>query len=98
MYLVYHPDVEPHPWQVFIAYQILCALACSFVLFQNRLLPFLNRVGLMFILGGVFVTVVVCVAMTKNRASSSAVWKDFQNQTGYSSNGFAFLMGMLNGA
>src|SRR5438876_99917 len=98
MYLVFHPEVQPHPYQIFIAYEIVCALACSFVLFQNRLLPFLNRVGLTFILCGVFVTIVVCVAMTKDRAPRSAVWSDFQNQTGYSSNGFAFIMGMLNGA
>lgn len=31
-------------------------------------------------------------------ASSSFVWADWSNQTGYSSNGFVFLAGMLNGA
>jgi choline transport protein len=98
MYLVYHPEVEPHPWQVFIAYEIACILACSFVLFQNRLLPFLNRIGLMLILGGVFVTIVVCVAMTKQRAPREAVWSRFTDGTGYGNNGFVFLMGMLNGA
>ncbi|KAI9776976.1 MAG: hypothetical protein M1839_009120 [Geoglossum umbratile] len=98
MYLVYHPEVEPHPWQVFIAYEIACVLACCFVLFQNRLLPFLNRIGLMLILGGVFVTIVVCVAMTKQRAPREVVWSRFTDGTGYGNNGFVFLMGMLNGA
>lgn len=31
-------------------------------------------------------------------ASNSFVWTDFNNLTGYSSNGFVFLAGMLNGA
>jgi choline transport protein len=31
-------------------------------------------------------------------ASSSFVWADWSNQTGYTSNGFVFLAGMLNGA
>ncbi|KAL9624309.1 MAG: hypothetical protein Q9160_001556 [Pyrenula sp. 1 TL-2023] len=31
-------------------------------------------------------------------ASHSAVWTEWQNATGWSSNGFVFLAGMLNGA
>ena len=31
-------------------------------------------------------------------ASSTKVWATWDNQTGYKSDGFAFLLGMLNGA
>lgn len=31
-------------------------------------------------------------------ASSKSIWADWSNQTGYASNGFVFLAGMLNGA
>jgi len=31
-------------------------------------------------------------------ASTAFVWRDWQNQTGYTSDGFVFLAGMLNGA
>lgn len=31
-------------------------------------------------------------------ASNSFVWKDWQNDTGWSSNGFVFCLGMLNAA
>jgi len=31
-------------------------------------------------------------------ATNDFVWRDWQNGTGYSSNGFAFVLGMLNGA
>lgn len=44
------------------------------------------------------VTVAVLAAMPKTHATSAFVWKDFTNDTGYSSNGVAFLTGVLNGA
>ena len=46
-------------------------------------------------------TVLVCAIMPKVNgtpyASNDFVWKDWNNQTGWSSNGFVFLAGMLNG-
>lgn len=44
----------------------------------------------------------VCAIMPsttgEGHASSSNVWSDWDNETGYTSNGFVFLAGMLNGA
>lgn len=48
------------------------------------------------IVGG-FVTIVVLAAMPDRHASSSFVWKDFENITGWG-DGVAFLTGVLNGA
>ena len=67
------------------------------------MLPAFNNAGLFFILGGVFITVVVCAVMpgTGGRpphATPAFVFKDWTADIGYSSNGFVFLMGMLNGA
>jgi amino acid transporter len=58
----------------------------------------LQKVGLVLILGGCFTTIVVTAAMPDQHATSSSVWRDWINSTGYGSNGFVFLMGMLNGA
>ena len=62
----------------------------------------INRLGSFLILGGLFVTIVVCAVMPsktgKGYASNAFVWKDWNNDTGYTSNGFVFLAGMLNGA
>lgn len=98
MYLAFHPNVEQHAWQVFIAYELVTWLVVAIVLFQNRLLPLYNRLGLVLILGGFLVTIIVCVSMTDERASNRSVWATFDNQTGWSSNGLVFIMGMLNGA
>ena len=63
----------------------------------------LNNVVLFLMLSGCFITVVVCAAMpgTGERpphASPAFVFKNWTADIGYSSNGFVFLMGMLNGA
>jgi amino acid transporter len=62
----------------------------------------INNVGLFFILVGVLITILVCVIMPHQTgsayASSSFIWTEWSNQTGYTSNGFVFMAGMLNGA
>jgi len=102
MYGIHHPEYIPQRWHVFIAYLIGSSMCCSIVLFANRALPWVNNIGLVFILGGVLVTILVCAiephVTGSGYASSSFVWADWSNQTGYTSNGFVFLAGMLNGA
>jgi choline transport protein len=102
MYGIYRPDYVPERWHIFIAYLITTWICCSTVLFANRALPMVNNIGLFFIIAGVFITIVVCAIMPHQTgsgyASSSFVWADWSNQTGYNSDGFVFLTGMLNGA
>lgn len=103
MYATYHSEFQAKSWHVFVSYLIVTWCCCCIVLFANRVLPALNNFGLYFILGGVFTTIVVCAAVpgTGGRpphASPAFVFKDWSADTGYSSNGFVFLMGMLNGA
>ena len=61
----------------------------------------IEQLSLILVVGGVFVTVLVCAIMPKVNgtpyASNDFVWKDWSNQTGWSSNGFVFVAGMLNG-
>ncbi len=102
MYTVYHPEYSAQRWHIFIGYLITTWTCCSVVLFANRALPMVNKIGLIFILGGVLVTIVVCAVMPHvngdHYATSSFVWSEWFNSTGYSSRGFVFLAGMLNGA
>ncbi|KAB8298028.1 hypothetical protein EYC80_001800 [Monilinia laxa] len=100
MYGLYHPDYVVARWHIFIGYIIITWIACSIVLFANRVLPLINNVGLAFILGGVFITIIVCAVMPSGtgHATHAFVWADWANGTGYSANGFVFLAGMLNGA
>lgn len=101
-YDLYHPGTNLQRWQVYVCFLILCWLTCCVVMFADWALPAINRIGSFLILGGWFVTVIVCATMPsatgKGHASNDFVWSKWQNNTGYGSNGFCFLLGMLNGA
>jgi amino acid transporter len=98
MYGLFHQNYVYERWQVYVTYLLVTWLCCSVVLFANRALPYINQFGLFFILAGVLITIIVCAAMPDKHASTGFVWRDWVNSTGYGSDGFVFLMGMLNGA
>ncbi len=93
---------EFHQWHVLVAYVITTWMCCGVVLFGNKILPQLNTLGMFLSVGGVVVTLLVCAIMPSVTGSGyntgSFVWKDFDNETGWTSDGFVFLSGMLNGA
>jgi choline transport protein len=102
MYGLFHEGYAYERWQVFIVYLTITWLSAFIVMYMNRTLPTITKIGLFFILAGVSITILVCAIMPsktgKGYASNSFVWRDWQNQTGWSSNGFVFAAGMLNGA
>ena len=102
MYAVFRPDFVVLQWHVFVSFLAVTWISCFLVLFANRLMPLFESLGGLFTLVGVFITIIVCAAMPHVKgqayATNSFVWKDWVNSTGYSSNGFVFLLGMLNGA
>ena len=98
MYAAFHPAFVTHRWHVFVAYMIVNWLSCFCVLFANWILPLLEQGGAFLIVAGVLITIIVCAAMPPVHATNAFVWSEWTNSTGYSSNGFVFLLGMLNGA
>ncbi|KAL8970102.1 MAG: hypothetical protein Q9197_003993 [Variospora fuerteventurae] len=102
MYAAFHPDFVALQWHVFVSFLVITWLSCAIALFANRLLPLFESLGGFFTVSGVFITIVVCAAMPTvkgtGHASNNFVWSDWVNTTGYSSDGFVFLLGMLNGA
>ena len=97
MWAVSHEEYEFQPWHAYIVYVVILWAATAFVVWGNRFIPRLQKVGLFVVLAGLLTTVVVVAAMPKSHASSSFVWKDFENETGWN-DGVAFLSGVLNGA
>jgi choline transport protein len=97
MYVVFHPDFVVEAWHTYVTFILLTIICSSFCIFFNHLIPKLQNLGLFFVLGGGLITIIVVAAMPKKHASSSFVWKDWENTTGWS-NGVAFLTGVLNGA
>lgn len=102
MYAAFHPALVVQRWHVFVSYLICTWICCATVLLANRALPILGTLGIYFVVVGVGITIVVCAVMPHVNgtpyASNASVWADWDNRTGYSSDGFVFLAGMLNGA
>lgn len=89
-YGLYHPEYQPQRWHVLVCYLIISWVCCFTVMFGQRALPLISRLGSFFIVAGLLVNIIVCAIMPGQ--------KEWQNMTGYSSDGFTFLAGMLNGA
>ena len=102
-YALQHPSYTSQPWHVFVAYILTTWIATAVVCLFNSFMPYLTKIGIFFLLGGYFITVVVCAVMPtlngrQGHASSSFVWRDWEAEgLGYP-NGFVFVAGMLNGA
>ncbi|KAL8830799.1 MAG: hypothetical protein Q9191_001229 [Dirinaria sp. TL-2023a] len=60
-----------------------------------------SSIGGSTVVAGVLITIIVCAVMpyvnSQPYASSSTIWSKWDNQTGYSSDGLVFVLGMLNG-
>lgn len=97
LYVVFHPDFLVQPWHTYVAFVCITWAACFTCIFGNRLLPAMQSAGLVLIIVGGIVTIIVVSAMPKQHATSAFVWKDWNNETGWSG-GVAFLTGVLNGA
>ncbi|KAI9889102.1 MAG: hypothetical protein M1814_005826 [Vezdaea aestivalis] len=99
MYLLRHPTVEWHPYQVFIAYQLCNWTCCAIVCTCNRWLPLINQISFYITMLGLFISILTLALMPRGRhASSTDVWVTFSNNTGGWSNGLCFMTGLLNAA
>jgi len=62
MYGVTHPDFTAKQWHVFVTYLASTWIACLTVCFFNNAMPYLNQVGIFFILAGFLITIIVVYA------------------------------------
>ncbi|SCO47912.1 uncharacterized protein FFMR_08884 [Fusarium fujikuroi] len=82
-------------WRLFVAYMIV-AIACWLVnLFGLRGIPTLENIGCWATAIG-FVAFSVLLLVKAPKASASFVFVETSNRTGYSSTGFAVLLGLMN--
>ncbi|KAK4630824.1 Choline transport protein [Fulvia fulva] len=102
MWSVYHPAYVPQRWHIFMCYLEIIWIDNAIVCFgQKRIAQFANVSGVACLTLFVVCTLTVAIMPSQTGygyASNSFVWGDFQNLTGWSSNGLVFAMGMLNGA
>lgn len=103
-YALSHDGFVAKNWHMFVCYLIISFGTCFIVMFGQRTLATISRIGSFLMIGDFFVVIIVCATMPGTRkngpgyAPSALVWSEWDNRTGYSSQGFTFLAGMLNGA
>jgi amino acid transporter len=101
-YTLYHPGFVASDWQVFIIVVVIAWTNCAVLLFANRHVSIINMVFFVVVFLGWIISFITLAVMAgtggRKHATSSFVWKEWLNETGYTSNGLVFLTGMLNGA
>lgn len=90
------PNMEAKRWQIFVAYEIV-NLALIPVNVWEKPLARLSQSFLWVSLLGFFVSIVVVLAVSlPNYNSAHFVFVEFENGTGWSSAGIAFIVGLIN--
>lgn len=101
LYSLYHHDFVPSNYQFFLAYLGVTWSSCAIVLFGQRALTHIANTCAISCLVIWFISLMIVAIMPSTKsgyASNHFVWGEWNNQTGYSSNGLVFCLGMLNGA
>lgn len=96
MYALFRPTFVVHKWQVFVTYEIFNVVMLLFNIY-DRPLPhiFLGTLGIS--IASFIIVIVTVLAMHKGDFQSAKfVFVEFNNQTGWSSSGIAFIVGLIN--
>lgn len=91
-----HPEHETKSWQTFVVYQLVNVILVLFNCY-GKYLPYIANAALytsLFSYCAITITVLVCAR--GNYASPSFVFTDFENNTGWTTSGIAFIVGLVN--
>lgn len=92
-----NPTFEPKPWQRFLLYIAIGAIAFSYNLFANRFLSHLNKYNMFFTLAGFIISLIVILACAApDFQSAKFVFGGFINESGWP-DGWAWQLGLLQG-
>ncbi|CDM36780.1 hypothetical protein DTO013E5_2893 [Penicillium roqueforti] len=94
--VAWYPDYDPKQWHAYLIYVCLIWLAAAINILMANWIPLYNK--LMFVLAVLTLTstTIVLFVVTKDHASGSAIFTDTTNRTGWSSDGFAFMLAVAN--
>ncbi|ODV65056.1 amino acid transporter [Hyphopichia burtonii NRRL Y-1933] len=82
-------------WHYYLIYAAFVLTACAVNAFAVNCLPVLTYVSAAIINAGTLYILITLLVRTPNKQSNQVVWKDFINESGWSSNGVAFFLGLL---
>jgi len=95
---LYHPEYEPQNWQQFLLYIGFILAAFIINVFLTRILPYITQTAFIWSLAGfAIICITVLSTASPDYQSGQFVYGEFVNGTGWP-NGFAWLLGLLQGA
>lgn len=92
---VYNPGYVPQNWHYYLIYVSLTTVGWAINVFGIALLPIINYVLVFVINGGTLFIVVTLLVKSNPKRSIEYVFLKIQNDTGWSSNGLVFFLGLL---
>ncbi|KAI9863205.1 MAG: hypothetical protein M1813_004025 [Trichoglossum hirsutum] len=90
-----HPDLVIKPWMVFVGYQVVNTVAYFFNCY-GRILPRIATISIYTSLISFFVILVTVPAKAPTHQNAKFVFANFVNNTGWTQNGIAFIVGLVN--
>lgn len=94
-YQLSHPDFVIQPWHVFVGYQLVNLFTFFFNCF-GKTLPYLATASLYTTLTSFAVILITVPAKAPSHETAKFVFATFLNNTGWTSNGVAFIVGLIN--
>ncbi len=88
---VYHDDYASTRWQVYLVYIAIMLLVTAIVCLLPRQLPLIEKILFFASLMAFVVFFITVLAMSKQKSSSTQVFTQWRNQTGWP-DGFAFML------
>ncbi|KAK8240637.1 choline transport protein [Phyllosticta capitalensis] len=90
-----HPDFEIKSWHPFVAYQVV-NIFCFFFNTVGKIVPTVASISLYTSLLSFFIIMVAVPAKAPTHQDAQFVFATFINNTGWSQNGIAFIVGLVN--
>lgn len=94
---IWHPDYTPTNWHQWLVYTGLIWLAAALNILGSRWLPYFNKFIFLLSIGTLTATVIALfVTGRHHHAPASFIFADVTSQSGWSSQGFAFVLAISN--
>uniref|UniRef100_A0A8H7N224 Amino acid permease/ SLC12A domain-containing protein n=2 Tax=Bionectria ochroleuca TaxID=29856 RepID=A0A8H7N224_BIOOC len=93
-----YPDYVPERWHGTLLYLAILAIAFALNLWGSKLLPLIENLIMALHILFFFAILIAVAVLPRNRNSASFVFTNFQNNTGWESDGIAWCIGLLTSA
>ncbi|KAG5659711.1 hypothetical protein KAF25_002270 [Fusarium avenaceum] len=92
----WHPDWDQKRWHQYVIYVALIWIATASNIFASRWIPLFNKMVFVLSVLTLGATTITLFVVTKDHASAKFIFTDATNRTGWSSDGFAFMLAVGN--